>query len=111
MATRKHAIYRTLPRPQQDAAKGACYLTGSSGPCVDTGILIYGEGTLTISHSALQELCEVAGFSFNAEGQRLEEQVAHMERELQAARDLNTAYEEQLEAVGKAVRYAATKED
>ena len=66
MAQREHGLYRLLERPAQDAAHGGCYIEGAQGACVDTGILIENEGTLTIGLHALVELCEVAGFSFTA---------------------------------------------
>jgi len=109
MATRKHAIYRLLPEPSPDAAGAGCYLSGLRGPCVDTGALIYNEGTLTLSLESLQELCEVAGFSFSAEGQLLEEVNALQEHELTELRAKVTDLEEQLEAVGKAIARAAQK--
>lgn len=109
MATRTHALYRLIDRPQEDAAHGGCYLTGSQGQCIDTGVLIDQEGTLTISVAALQELCEVAGFSFNAEGIRLEEEVARLGAQIV---DLSTERDDlrdQLDAVGIAVARAAGK--
>lgn len=108
MALREHALYRLLPQPQNDAARGGCYLTGSQGPCVDTGVVIDYEGTLTLSLGALVELCEVAGFSFNAEARRLEQDLAHAlaygDRLIEENADLLA----QLEAVGLAVAHAAT---
>lgn len=109
MAIREHGLYRRYDTPPPDAAKGACYLTYSSGPGVDTGVLIDFEGDLCISTAALRELCEVAGFSFEEDGVQLEQRNAFLERELaQAQADLADA-NEQLTAVGVAVARAAQK--
>lgn len=79
-AIRNHAIYRRLANPPGDAARQSCYLTGVSGPCVDTGADIYMEGTLVISVAAVRELAEVAGFDV-IDGQRIEEENAHLVHE------------------------------
>jgi len=107
MATREHGLYRLLERPANDAAHGGCYITGSQGPCVDTGILIEQEGTLTIGLNALVELCEVAGFSFNAEARKLEENLAHAQQASLLLIEENRELRSQLDAVGVAVAYAA----
>lgn len=103
MATRSHALYRLLTQPQNDAAQGGCYLTGSQGPCVDTGVLISHEGTLTISLGALVELCEVAGFSFNAEARRLEDDLSAAQHMVEALVAEKEDLESQLDAVSLAV--------
>lgn len=108
MATRKHGLYRRLDHPAQDAAKAACYLTGSSGPCVDTGVLIEFEGTLTISLSALKELAEVAGFSVNEEGEQQEAEIEWLHKTVTDLEAKITDLEEQLEAVGQAITRAQT---
>lgn len=107
MTVREHALYRLLPRPAADAAQGGCYLTASQGPCIDTGVNIYMEGTLTLSLGALTEMCEVAGFSFNAEGRKLEAENAALQHELAAARAENADLNEQLDAVSLAMARAA----
>lgn len=107
MATREHGLYRLLARPAADAAHGGCYLTGAQGACVDTGILIENEGTLTIGLNPLVELCEVAGFSFNAEARKLEENLAHAQEANRLLIEQNSELRQQLDAVGVAVAYAA----
>lgn len=107
MATREHALYRRLATCPNDAAKGGCYLTGDRGACVDTGILVDFEGTLVISIPALQELCEVAGFSFNAEAEKLERDLALCQHALKQAEDEREDLRSQLDAVALAVAHAA----
>src|SRR5690349_5961986 len=109
MAVRKHAIYRLLPEPAEDAAEAGCYLTGSRGPCVDTGRLIMHEGNLTLSVQTIKDLAEVAGFSVNEEGQQLEELAEHLVRENEDLKAQLADANDQLEAVGKAVARAAQK--
>lgn len=108
MATRKHALYRLLDRPAPDAAHGACYLTGNSGPCIDTGVNIDFEGTLTLSLTALRELCEVAGFSFDAEGVKLEADNAELVRANALLQTEVDAQREELDAVGRLLAGART---
>lgn len=103
MAVRKHAIYKHLPNPPQDAANASCYITGNGGSGVDTGALIYQEGTLFISDGALRELCEVAGFSFNAEALKLEEEHAFLTRENEELRTKLAELEADLDAVSRAM--------
>jgi hypothetical protein len=107
MATRKHALYRLLERPNPDAAQGGCYLTGDQGACVDTGVNIYMEGTLTLSINALRELCEVAGFSFNAEASKLETELAHAQEANRLLIEEKADLLGQLNAVALAVAHAS----
>lgn len=100
MTIRTHAVYRLLDTPAPDAAREGCYLTGVSGPCVDTGALIYQEGTLTISVSAIRELAEVAGMSVNEEGLATEAENAHLHARI-ATLEIQLAEErEHLDVVG-----------
>lgn len=82
MAVREHGLFRRLDHPAVDAAKGGCYIYGDAGPCIDTGVLVEFEGTLTISLGALREMAEVAGFSINEEGIELERRNAELEKSL-----------------------------
>lgn len=109
MAVRDHGLFRKLDRPASDTAHSGCYVDGSTGPGVDTGVYIDFEGTLFLSLSTIKELAEVAGYSVNAEGEQLEHDNAFLTRELAAARDLLAAYEEQLNAVALAVAHASQK--
>jgi hypothetical protein len=70
MATREHGLFRLLDHPAPDAAKGGCYVTYGTGPCVDTGVLIEFEGTLTLSTGTIKELAEVAGLHGRRRGVR-----------------------------------------
>lgn len=110
MATRKHALYRLLPTPAPDAAHGACYLTGNAGPCIDTGINIDFEGTLTISLSALKELCEVAGFSFDAEAAKLEDHNSFLLHENASLAETVREQREELDAVGRLLASAQSRQ-
>lgn len=109
MALREHAIYRRLETPAGDAAQGGCYLTRDTGPCVDTGALIYGEGTLTISLTALRELAEVAGWSVNEEAAELEKRNAELERENEQLKAEIEDMRGTIDAVGVAVARAAAE--
>jgi hypothetical protein len=82
-------------------------LTGAQGPCIDTGILIENEGTLTIGLNPLKELCEVAGFSFDAEATKLEQENTWLKQQRDAALTENIELRSQLDAVGLAVAHAA----
>jgi hypothetical protein len=107
MAIREHGIFRLLERPAPDAALGGCYIYHSSGPCVDTGVLIDFEGTLTLSLVAIKELAEVAGMSVNEEGLQLEyENAWQAGRILQLEAERDTLLD-QLSAIGTAVRIAS----
>ena len=106
MATRTHGLYRRLDHPAADAAHGACYLSGDAGPCVDTGVSIYMEGSLTLSVNAIRELAEVAGFSVDAEAVEHEHQLAEQEHLIAQLREQNADLLEQVEAVGLAVARA-----
>ena len=109
MATRTHGLFRLLPTPAGDSAQGGCYIYHTTGPCIDTGVLIEFEGNLTLSLVALREMCEVAGFSFEEEGVKLEQRVAFLERELEQAKAELAEANEQLNAVGIAVARAAKR--
>ena len=108
MATRIHGLYRKYDRPPNDAALGGGYLDGSQGPGVDTGVLVAYEGTLCLSVNSLKELCEVAGFSFDAEAIKLEQNSAHQLRTIELLTAKNIDMRKQLDAVGAAVSYGAS---
>lgn len=106
MATREHGLFRYLDHPAGDAAKGGCYVSYGTGPCVDTGVLIEFEGTLTLSVNTIRELAEVAGFSVDAEALQHEKDIAHLTAEntrltaeLAEANDI-------IQAAGRAMRAA-----
>ena len=107
MATRTHGLYRKYDIPPNDAALGGGYLDGSQGPGVDTGVLVAYEGTLCLSFNSLKELCEVAGFSFDAEAVRLEETNAHQLRTIELLTAENVEMRKLLDTVGAAVAYGA----
>lgn len=107
MATRDHGLFRKLDHPAPDAAKGGCYVTYGTGPCVDTGCLIDFEGTLTLSLGTIKELAEVAGFSVNEEGEELEKDNAFLKQRLAEKENEVAELSNQLDAVGLAVAHAA----
>lgn len=109
MPIREHGLYRKLPHPAGDAANGSCYLTGNAGECVDTGIIIHGEGTLTISVNAVRELAEVAGFSVNEDALAIETEIAHLRVENAAQRASILDLNEQLDAVSLMVARSAER--
>lgn len=107
MALTSHALFRRLDEPAPDAAKAGCYIYGDRGPCVDTGVDVYMEGTLTLSVGAIKEMAEIAGFRVNEEGRDLEVRNAELERQVG---DLQAEIAEllaELQAVGSVVRRAA----
>ncbi len=81
MATREHGLFRRLDNPAPDAAKGGGYIYHGQGPCVDTGVLIDFEGTLTLTLNEIKELAEVAGFSLNEEAEAIEQENAYLQSE------------------------------
>jgi hypothetical protein len=100
MAQRTHGLFRAVEHPNNDVARGGCFVYGSAGPGVDTGVLIDFEGTLFLGNTAIRELAEVAGYSVNVEGAQLEVENAHLQHtidELTAERDQLSA---DLDAVG-----------
>lgn len=101
MATRQHGLFRAVDRPSGDVAKGGCYIYGSAGHGVDTGVLIDFEGTLFLSDTAIKELAEVAGFSVNEEGQELETRNAELERDLEVANERIQELEADAAAIGR----------
>lgn len=98
MAVREHGLFRLLDRPAPDAAKGGCYVTYGTGPCVDTGVLIAFEGTLTLSVGTIKELAEVAGFSVDAEAIQHEKDIAFLTQENQRLHALNKELRSELDA-------------
>ena len=62
----------------------------------------YQEGTLTLSLNSLVEMCEVAGFSFNAEARRLEEDLATAQHALALLTEERNDLAQQLDAVSLA---------
>lgn len=115
MATREHGLFRKLDTPAPDAAKGGCYVSYGTGPCVDTGVLIDYEGTLTLSLPTIQELAEVAGFSVDAEALENERKIAELEHENDqlkariAELDMELDHAASLVARGQAATTAAAK--
>jgi hypothetical protein len=107
MATREHGLFRLLDHPAPDAAKGGCYVTYGTGPCVDLGVLIEFEGTLTLSTGTIKELAEVAGFTVDDEAFALEKRCAELELQNQLLTAERNELREQLDAVGLAVAHAA----
>lgn len=106
-AVRSHGLFRLVQTPAPDSAKGSCYIYHTTGPAIDTGVLIDFEGNLTIGLTALREMAEVAGFSFEEEGVALEQRNAFLERELAEAKEQLAEANSQLEAVGVAIARAA----
>jgi hypothetical protein len=106
MTIREHGLFRRLDHPAPDAAQGGCYYSHGTGPCVDTGILIETEGTLTLSLNTIQELAEVAGFSVNTEGEALEAENAHLLHRIIELETENAELNEILIGVGRAVKAA-----
>lgn len=111
MAIRDNGLFRKLERPAGDAAKGACYITGDAGPCVDTGVDIWTEGTLTLSLNAIRELAEVAGFSVNEEGEQLESDNAFLAHRIVELENQLEEANGQLEAIGITIARAAAAAD
>ena len=109
MATRDHGLYRRLDTPAPDAAQGGCYITHDTGPCVDTGVLIFTEGTLTLGLRTILELAEVAGFSVNEEGEALEAENEHLKRELRVVQERNAELEDTLRGFAKAIAASEPK--
>jgi hypothetical protein len=103
MATREHGLFRRLDTPAPDAAQGGCYVSHGTGPCVDTGVLIEFEGTLTLSVNTIRELAEVAGFSVDAEALQHEEDIAHLQHRVEELEAENAGLREDLNAVGRAI--------
>jgi hypothetical protein len=100
MATRNHALYKRLPQPPADAAQGACYLSGSGGDCVDTGVNIWNEGTLVLSTASIRELAEVAGFNV-VDGVELEVRNAELEHEVEQLKARVIELDEELEVAAR----------
>lgn len=99
MAVREHGLFRLLERPPADAAMGGSLVTGSQGPCVDTGQFIDFVGTVVIDLPTLKELAEVAGFSVNEEGIELERRNAELEYDLGLALWRIAELDQQLDTV------------
>jgi hypothetical protein len=107
MAIREHALFRRLDTPAKDSAQGGCYITHETGPCVDTGVLVEFEGTLTLSLGAIKELAEVAGFSVNEEAEQIERDIANLEEENARLREQLAEAKDALKSVGVAIAAAA----
>jgi hypothetical protein len=105
MAIRHHGLFRR-GTPNYANAKAACYVYGTNTEGVDTGVFIEGEGVLFLSRLAVVEMAEVLGLSFNEEGQRLEEENAHLQHELSVVREERDAARSDLEAFGRAIARA-----
>lgn len=109
MATRQHALFRLVDRPSPDVAHEACYVYGTAGAGVDTGVIIEFEGTLFLSLAAVKEMAEVAGFSVNEEGQALEVENANLQHQLAEAIAERDDANEQLRVLGGVLARAASK--
>lgn len=107
MAVREHGLFRKLDTPAPDAALGGCYITHDTGPCVDTGVLVEFEGTLTLSLNVIRELAEVAGFSVDAEALENERVISEQQRQIEVLTVDRNELRDQLDAVGVAVARAA----
>lgn len=107
MTIRDDGYMRHLTEPAPDAARAACYLTGSRGPCIDTGILVDFEGTLTISDAAIKQMAEVAGFSVNEDGLELEIRNAELEHNLASMTEERDQLLDDLTAIANALKTAA----
>lgn len=106
MAVRNHALFRRYENPPPDAAQGASYIYHSGEAGVDTGVLVYGEGTLCLSLQEIQELAEVAGFSVNAEAFQLEQENAYLTDRVKELVAHNQELIDNLKAVGAAIKAA-----
>lgn len=100
MAVREHGLFRKVEHPHPDSAQGGCYVYHTSGSGVDTGVDIYGEGTLYLSDLAIKELAEVAGFSVNTEAIKLEKDVEEFAMALMYMRVERDALRAQLDGIG-----------
>jgi hypothetical protein len=109
MATRDHGLFRRLDRPAPDAAEGGCFIYHTQDACIDTGILVFGAGTLTLSCTAIKEMAEVAGFTVDAEGIEHEIQLAEQARTIELLTAERDELLLQLNAIGTAVSRAAGK--
>lgn len=103
---REHALFRRLETPAGDSAQGGCYIYHSTGPCIDTGVLVEFEGNLTIGLAALYEMCGVAGWSVNQEAEELEAENAFLVESNRLLIERVTEAENHLEAVGLAMAHA-----
>lgn len=83
MALRDNGLFTRCDAPLAGTAMGACYINHTAGPGVDTGVLIEFEGTLFLSNEAIKDLAEVAGMNVNEEGEQLEIENAHLQREVE----------------------------
>lgn len=110
MAIREHGLF-SQGVPRDHNAKAACYLYGSNEPGIDTGVIIEGEGVLFIGETALREMAEVAGWSFE-ESDLLEPRVKELEEEvtfLQRERDDAVERAQNLEEVLNVAREIASE--
>jgi len=108
MAIRQHGLFsRTFPGWIH--AKSACYVYESNEEGIDTGIIIEGEGTLFLGRVAIQEMAEVYGFSIGEDGQKLEEENAHLIHENNTLREQVRALTSDLETFGRAIASARAK--
>ena len=80
-ALREHGLFRKVDHPSPDVAMGACYVYHTSGPGVDTGVLIEFEGTLFLGNTAIRELAECAGMNVLEDAVALEQEVAITQQE------------------------------
>lgn len=109
MATRKSQLYTLTPTPLPNTYTDGCLATGSRGPGIDINVPIEYVGNIRLSLGAVQEIAEVAGFSVNAEGAKLEEDNAYLEAANQALTKRVAELEEQLSTVGAVILQAQAR--
>lgn len=99
MAIRSNGLFTKCDHPLPGTAMGSCYVYGTSGPGVDLGVQIEFEGSLFLSNAAIKEAAEIAGFNVLEDAVELEQENAHLTRQLAEARTQLDAANEQLDAV------------
>lgn len=89
-------------------AKGGCYLTGESdlSKLISTNVTIYEEGILCLSHEAIRNLAQCAGFDLSVTRKEVKDmraQITDLQEQLLALEDLVLAFENAKERWEKAV--------
>jgi len=106
MTVRRHALF-AAGVPTYTNAKSSCYVYGTTSEGIDTGVFIEGEGVLFLGRTAVIEMAEVLGLSFNEEGAQLELDNAHLTHQVELLEARIAELESDLVAFGRAIASAA----
>jgi hypothetical protein len=92
-------MFSKLPAATYQYAKEGCYFCPNTGPLIDTGIIIEGEGILAICLTHVADMARAAGFTdpdAEVEIEQLAQLVERQAKDLTFQKELETSLRAQL---------------